>query len=163
MSIAGINSNFSTVTSTQVQAETNQYLEDEQVLTETLQASSLTNPSGLLTSLETNNVNSALTALNALETPSAASGATLAALNENTATSNPNQPTGFGIDTANSATTTKSTNSTNQNGNTQNTQPGSLATLTETLQATAQQAYTASQQGYPKQSGATNPLGTLVG
>jgi hypothetical protein len=162
MSIAGINSNFSTVTPTQVQAETNQYLEDEQVLTETLQASSLINPSGLLTSLETNNVNSALTALNALETPSAAAGTTLAALNENIPTTNPNQQPGFGIETANN------TNSTNQNGNNNKTQrsteqPGPLATLTETLQATAQQAYTASQQNYPKQSGAINPLGTLVG
>jgi hypothetical protein len=161
MSIAGISSNFSTVTPTEVQTETNQSLEDEQILTETLQTLSLTNPSGFLSSLETNNVNTALTALNALETPSAAAGTTFAALNQNAPTTNPNQPTGFGIDASNNSNTT---NNTDENDNAQNTQqPGPLATLTETLQATAQQAYTASQQDYPKQSGATNPLGTLVG
>jgi hypothetical protein len=165
MSIAGINSNFSAATTTEVQTEANQYLEDEQVLTQTLQTSSLTNPGGLLNSLQTSNLNTALTALNAIETPSAAAGATFAAVNETASAANPNQQTGFGIEAANNTNNTNNTNQNSANNNPQNTtqQPGALQTLAETIQAEAQQAYTASQQGYPKQTGATNPLGTVIG
>jgi len=77
-------------------------------------------------------------------------------------TAAPGQDSGFGIEaaTSNSPTNLFAPSSNSENS----TQPGPLAQLLEEIQATAQQAYTASQPGSGLYSGGTfNTNGSLFG
>jgi hypothetical protein len=167
MSIAGISSNFTAASTAGVQAEANQYAEDEQLLTQTLQTQILQNTTAetasTLTSLQP--LTTALTALS----PTAGGtdeGALLSTLAGESVTAAPGQASGFGIvaedDDAsgtgsNSATTS---NNASQNSSQGNAQPGPLQALVQEIQASAQQAYGASQ-GYGVASEAANPLGNV--
>jgi hypothetical protein len=165
MSIAGINSNFSALSTADVQSELDQFSEDTQVLAESLQSQALENPAlsgaaSLLATIPTT-LTSVLTESSPLvsadtsnETASSpsAQNSLFSTLADETVTAAPGQDSGFGIA---AATSNNSQNS---------TQPGPLAQLLEEIQATAQQAYTASQPGSGLYSGGTfNTNGSLFG
>jgi hypothetical protein len=161
MSIAGISSNFSALSTTDVQA-TEQYTEDEQLLAQTLQTQSLQSPAfpnpalsdtaDLLTSIQPATLANTSTLL---EDASNTSGG-LASLDQNLTTI-PNQAGSFGIIASNNTTASNNTSGTN-NSTSNSTQPGSLQSLIQEIQEQAQQAYTAAQQGY----GGLNATTTLA-
>jgi hypothetical protein len=145
MSIAGISSNFSALSTTDVQAA-QQYTEDEQLLTESLQTQNLTNAtqlSGTLLSSLQPTLNPTLTALSSNGSETGTTGNQLTALDENAASS-PN--TGIGISSSNTGAQTSNTGNTTQGTG---TPPGALQSLAQTIRARAQQAYTTAQQGFP--------------
>lgn len=161
MSIAGVSSNFSALSTADAQAEV-QYSEDAQLLAQTPQIQSLQSPAllnpalsetaDLLNSAQPSTLSSTANLLeNASST--AAAGA-LAALDQDL-TSAPGQPAGLGIaassNTAgagNTAGTNNSTNGSAANPTSDTAQPGPLQSLIQEIQQQAQQAYTATQQGY---------------
>lgn len=162
MSIAGISSNFSAVSSTNVQTEEVQYTEDEQLLTQSLQSETLLNQSldaevlptlavsntaGLLNSLQSN-LTSGLTELSAATT-----GENSSILNETATTSASGQ----------NGTSGTSATSNNTSAQSSSSPPGALASLLQEIQASAQQAYTAAQANGLPATGTLNSLGTLLG
>jgi hypothetical protein len=160
MSIAGISSNFSALSTIDVQA-TEQYTEDEQLLAQTLQTQSLQSPAllnpalsdttDLLTSIQPATLTSTPTTL---QSAFSTSGGALAALDESL-TAAPSQAASFGIVASNNATGSNNNSGTN-NSASNSTQPGQLQSLIQTLiqpliqeiQEHAQQAYSNAQQGY---------------
>jgi hypothetical protein len=165
MSIAGVSSNFSALSTTDVQAEV-QYSEDTQLLAQTLQTQSLQSPAlwnpalsetaNLLNSVQPSTLSSTT---NLLENASITTGGALASLDHDL-TSAPGQAAGFGIaasdNTTGPASTTGSNNSSGTNNTTSspppnstsnNTQPGALQSLIQEIQEQAQEAYTATQRG----------------
>jgi hypothetical protein len=152
MSIAGISSNFSALSTTDVQA-TEQYDEDAQLLAQTLQTQSLQSPALLNPALSdtTDLLNSVLPVTLAntssvSENGSETNGGALAALDQEL-TSAPSQAASFGIAAPSAAAPANASGANTPSGNT--TQPGTLLSLIEEIQQQAQQAYTAAQQGYP--------------
>ena len=175
MSIAGINSNFSALSTADVQTELDQFYEDTQVLAESLQNQALENPAlssaaNLLTTIPTT-LTSVLTETSPLVSADTsndpassqpAQNSLFSTLADEAVTAAPGQDSGFGIEaaTSNSPTNLFAPSSNSENS----TQPGPLAQLLEEIQATAQQAYTASQPGSGLYSGGTfNTNGSLFG
>lgn len=175
MSTSGINSNFSAVSSTDVDANVNQevnqsavqysaiqYTEDEQLLAQSLQTQSLENTAVSNTANLLNSVEPALTSELPVVTAIDNSNSTtqndlFTALSDAALTAAPGQTSPFGVN----ASPGGSSNNSGGNNSTESTTtpPGPL----QELQASAQQAYTASQGSGVSAANASNTLGTLIG
>ena len=162
MSIAGVSSNFSALSTTDVQAE-EQYNEDTQLLAQTLQTQSpqspaLLNPAlsetaDLLNSVQPSTLSSTT---NLPENASSTVAAAFASLDQDLTTA-PSEAASSGIAGLNDASassaaagfnSTTGGNNTTTNSASNNTQPGPLQSLMQEIQQQAQEAYTATQQGY---------------
>jgi hypothetical protein len=165
MSITGISSNFNAVSAAGVQAEADQYTEDEQLLTQTLQTQVLQNTTAETASSLTS-LQPLTTGLNSLTPAGGGSdeGALLSTLAEESVTAAPGQESGFGFagESNKSPGPSSSTTSGNPTANSSQTsgQTGPLQALVQEIQASARQAYAASQ-GYGVASAAANPLGNV--
>lgn len=145
MSVSGINSSdFSTYSTASVQAGAQLYAEDSQVLAESLQTASLSATSALTLQPTVSPLLNTTSTLNTLENNQANTGLATLIQNGQEANLTSAQPVSFGIE--------PTSNNSTANSNSQNTttQAGSspFPTTQTATPSEAQQAYTASQQGY---------------